>query len=261
MNEIVFRFEEKNIRLVDIDGEAWFVARDVCYALGFSNSRQATTTHVDNSDVQLMDTPTSSGIQKLNYVNESGMYALIFGSTKPEAKIFKKWVTSTVLPSIRKNGGYITGQENDDPELIMAKALQVAQSVIERKSLELKKANETIALQATKVEFVEKYINSSSGSLGFRKVAKLLNVKEPVLRAFLAKEKIMYKLGGDWVPYQNHIEAGRFEVKAGLAEHEESSHAFTQSKFTAKGVEWVAGEYAKHKISEQLESVKCQKEQ
>lgn len=114
-----------------------------------------------------------------------------------------------------------------------------------RLALENEKQAEQLRLAAPKVEFVEKYIDSSTGSLGFRKVAKLLKVNEKAFRAFLNDEKIMYKLGGDWVPYQNHIDAGRFEVKAGLAEHEESSHAFTQSKFTAKGVEWVAGEYAK----------------
>ena len=86
----------------------------------------------------------------------------------------------------------------------------------------------------------ENYVRRSAQTL-----AKLLKVNEKAFREFLNKEKIMYKLGGDWVPYQNHIDAGRFEIKAGLAEHEESSHAFTQSKFTAKGVEWVAGEYAK----------------
>ena len=114
-----------------------------------------------------------------------------------------------------------------------------------RLALENEKQAEQLRLAAPKVEFVEKYIDSSTGSLGFRKVAKLLKVNEKAFRAFLNDEKIMYKLGGDWVPYQNHIDAGRFEVKAGFAEHEESSHAFTQSKFTAKGVEWVAGEYAK----------------
>ena len=114
-----------------------------------------------------------------------------------------------------------------------------------RLALENEKQAEQLRLAAPKVEFVEKYIDSSTGSLGFRKVAKLLKVNEKAFREFLNKEKIMYKLGGDWVPYQNHIDAGRFEIKAGLAEHEESSHAFTQSKFTAKGVEWVAGEYAK----------------
>lgn len=114
-----------------------------------------------------------------------------------------------------------------------------------RLALENEKQAEQLRLAAPKVEFVEKYIDSSTGSLGFRKVAKLLKVNEKAFREFLNKENIMYKLSGDWVPYQNHIDAGRFEVKAGLAEHEESSHAFTQSKFTAKGVEWVAGEYAK----------------
>ena len=114
-----------------------------------------------------------------------------------------------------------------------------------RLALENEKQAEQLRIAAPKVEFVEKYIDSSTGSLGFRKVAKLLKVNEKAFREFLNKEKIMYKLSGDWVPYQNHIDAGRFEVKAGLAEHEESSHAFTQSKFTAKGVEWVAGEYAK----------------
>ena len=64
----------------------------------------------------------------------------------------------------------------------------------------------------------------------------------------------MYLLGGDWVPYQQHIEAGRFEIKAGLAEHEEKSHAFKQSKFTPKGIEWVAGEYAKHMAAKALKS-------
>jgi phage antirepressor YoqD-like protein len=114
-----------------------------------------------------------------------------------------------------------------------------------RLALENEKQAEQLRLAAPKVEFVEKYIDSSTGSLGFRKVAKLLKVNEKEFRTFLSEEKIMYKLSGDWVPYQNHIDAGRFEVKAGLAEHEERSHAFTQSKFTAKGVEWVAGEYAK----------------
>lgn len=259
MNVIPFSFKEKQVRVVDVSGDAWFVAADVAAVLGYSNPRDAVSKHCKG--VAKYDIPTSGGYQHVSILNESDVFRLIMRSNMPSADAFQDWVFEDVLPSIRKNGGYIAGQENDDPELIMAKALQVAQSVIERKSLELKKANETIALQAPKVEFVEKYIDSSTGSLGFRKVAKLLNVKEPALRSFLSKEKIMYKLGGDWIPYQNHIDAGRFEVKAGLAEHEESSHAFTQSKFTAKGVEWIAGEYAKHKINEQLEGVKCQKEQ
>lgn len=103
-----------------------------------------------------------------------------------------------------------------------------------------------IAQQKPAVEFVGKYVAATSGNMTFRAVAKILQVNERELRQFLSDNKIMYKLGGDWVPHQNHIDAGRFEVKTGLAEHEEKSHAFKQSKFTPKGIEWLAGEYAKH---------------
>lgn len=105
-----------------------------------------------------------------------------------------------------------------------------------------------LAYAAPKVAFVEQYVDSTSGSKGFRQVCKLLGAKEPEFRAFLHDEKIMYKLGGEWVPFAQHLDAGRFEVKAGTSET--SGHAYNSAKFTAKGVEWVAGEWAKHKIKE-----------
>lgn len=105
-----------------------------------------------------------------------------------------------------------------------------------------------IAYAAPKVAFVESYVESTSGSKGFRQVCKLLGAKEPEFRAFLHDEKIMYKLGGEWVPFAQHLDAGRFEVKAGTSET--SGHAYNSAKFTAKGVEWIAGEWAKHKIKE-----------
>lgn len=101
-----------------------------------------------------------------------------------------------------------------------------------------------LAIAAPKVAFVDQYVESSSGSKGFRQVAKLLKANEAEFRSFLFEEKIMYKLGGEWVPYQQHSDAGRFEVKTGTA----NEHAYTQAKFTAKGVEWVAGEWAKFNV-------------
>lgn len=101
-----------------------------------------------------------------------------------------------------------------------------------------------LAIAAPKAAFVDQYVESSSGSKGFRQVAKLLKANEAEFRAFLQDEKIMYKLGGEWVPYQQHSDAGRFEVKTGTA----NEHAYTQAKFTAKGVEWVAGEWAKFNV-------------
>lgn len=104
-----------------------------------------------------------------------------------------------------------------------------------------------LAAAAPAVAFVDKYVDST-GSKGFRQVCKLLKVKEPEFRLFLTEREIMYRLGGEWAPYQQHMDAGRFEVKAGTAEI--SGHAFNSARFTPKGVQWVAGEYAKWKLAQ-----------
>lgn len=105
----IFEFESQSVRVVaDETGAPWFSAKDVCTVLGFGNARQAIDSHVDAEDVQKLDALTPGGRQRQNHINESGLYALILGSTKPEAKRFKRWVTTDVLPSIRKSGAYVS---------------------------------------------------------------------------------------------------------------------------------------------------------
>lgn len=104
----------------------------------------------------------------------------------------------------------------------------------------------TIALAAPKAEFVDRYVDSK-GSKGFRQVAKLLNANENEFRAFLTEQKIMYKLSGEWTPYENHVDAGRFETKTGTA----NEHAYNQSRFTPKGVQWVAGLWAVYQLKKE----------
>jgi len=109
MNALIsFQFKNSSIRIQkDSDDHPWFNAQDICTALEFGNPRQALDSHVDEDDVQKLDVIDELGrTQKANYINESGLYALIFGSTKEAAKTFKKWVTSEVLPAIRKTGHY-----------------------------------------------------------------------------------------------------------------------------------------------------------
>ena len=110
----VFSFGNHEIRTVtDEHGEAWFVANDVCEALELGNARQALESHVDADDVQKLDTTDNLGRKQLtNHINESGLYALIFGSRKESAKRFKRWVTSEVLPAIRKDGYYVANATN-----------------------------------------------------------------------------------------------------------------------------------------------------
>ena len=239
MNIIPFNFESKEIRVVEINNEPWFVATDVCVVLGFANARQAVNSHVDQEDVQKLDTPTNGGIQKINYVNESGLYALIFGSTLETAKLFKRFVTSTVLPSIRKNGGYIAGQETDDPELIMAKALQVAQNVIDRKNFELQQAREVIAIQTPKAAFADRVAGADKGVL-LGNFAKTVGIGPKILFKVLRDTRVLMTGGNRHnLPYQEYIERGYFEVTERPYEvNDETRLAFTPL-ITGKGQQWM----------------------
>ncbi len=111
---------------------------------------------------------------------------------------------------------------------------------------ELKQAaQEALAIAAPKAEFVDRYVDGS-GLKGFRQVAKLLGAKENELREFLVDSKIQYRLGGEWCAYQNHIDAGRFQVRTGTSSH--SDHVYNEAKFTPKGVAWLAGLWAQHNL-------------
>ncbi len=247
-NLISKAFEGHNIRIItDQQGEPWFVAADIARALGYNDADQAIRRHCKG--VTKAPVETTGGMQRASIIPERDVYRLVMRSKLESAERFEEWVVGEVLPSIRKHGGYIAGQEQDAPELIMAKALMVAQSVIDRKSQELAAAQQTIAANAHKSEFFDNYAYSG-GALSFRAVAKLLKANENAFRAFLFSRGYMYRLGGVLTAYAQHIDAGRFEVKTGTAEH--NQHAFVATKFTAKGVQWIAGEWGKHQAEKEL---------
>jgi len=117
-----------------------------------------------------------------------------------------------------------------------------------RLAMELEQSQEQLAIAAPKAEFVDRYVDSS-GTYGFRQAAKMLDIKESVFRTFLLDNAIMYRLGGKLTAYAHHIDAGRFIQRAGVAENE---HAYTESRFTAKGITWLAGEIAIHNAKSML---------
>lgn len=118
-----------------------------------------------------------------------------------------------------------------------------ARAWADAKESELRTA-EALALAAPKAEFVDRFVAAETGVMGFRQVCKLLRANEERFRAFLLDNKVMYHLGGRLTPLAQHLDAGRFVVKAGHAQH--SDHAFTQAKFTSKGVTWIAGLWGQH---------------
>ena len=136
----------------------WFVAKDISDALGYKNSRDALSRHVNNEDKADVGIHDGRQMRNMNIINESGMYSLILSSNLPKAKEFKRWVTSEVLPSIRKSGGYIDGQESLNNEELMAKALKVANNIIDEKEKKL-------MLQEEKVEFANTLLGSEDSIL------------------------------------------------------------------------------------------------
>lgn len=127
-----------NLRTIEIDGEPWFVGKDVAAALGYTKERNALDKHVDKDDALKRGVTDSMGrTQQMTIINESGLYSLILSSKLPSAREFKHWVTSEVLPSIRKNGAYIRNQENMTPAEIVARGLIAAQKIIEEREQEI----------------------------------------------------------------------------------------------------------------------------
>lgn len=141
-------------------------------------------------------------------------------------------------------------------ELEAVAAAPVEMSRLELLELAIASERERIALtaqvaaQAPAVAFVANYVDSTSGAKGFREVCKLLRANEAVFRQFLIDKKIMYRLGKELTPFAPHLDAGRFEVKAGTAEA--TGHAYNRAKFTAKGINWIAGEWSKYQVAAKL---------
>lgn len=234
----VFNFKDNEVRtVIQEDGEIWFVAADIAKVLEYSES-SAMTRHLDDDEKGLSTVQTLGGSQELQIISESGLYSATLKSRKPEAKQFKKWVTSDVLPSIRKNGGYIVGQEVDTPELIMAKALQVAQTVINRKSVELEQANAKIVEMQPEVDALCR-IAKADGSLCLTDTAKALQMRPKDFISLLNQKQWIYKRTGSahYVGYQDKVQSGYLEHKVTEVSRSDGSSKITeQVRVTSKGL-------------------------
>lgn len=214
MNEIeIFKNEEfGEIRTVTINGEPWFVGKDIATVLGYKNTRQAISTNVDPEDKGVHSVDTPSGKQNMSIINESGLYALIFSSKLESATRFKHWVTSDVLPSIRKHGVYMTNEVIErtltDPDYLIQLAIALKEERKARKS-----AEEKIEQQKPLVDFANQ-VSDTTDLIDMKTMAKLLkdrniNIGRNRLFEFLRIKKILIK---DNQPYQQYVDAGYFKV-------------------------------------------------
>ena len=230
MNEIqIFKSEEfGQIRTVDIAGEPWFVGRDVTQSLGYADARKAVITHTDEDDRAIHPITDSIGrLQDTTIINESGLYSLILSSGLPNAKRFKRWITSEVIPSVRKNGGYLAGQEKMTPEQLVANALVVAQKIIEDRDKQIQEMKPKADYFD---ELVDRKLNTS-----IRDTAKELRIGERAFVQFLINHRYLYRDQKKQLrPYAGKNE-GMFVLKEYNARY--NDHAGLQTLITPKGRE------------------------
>ena len=230
------------IRTTEKDGEPWFVGKDVADTLGYQNGSRDINRHVDDEDrhkVMLFD---GKQLKETIVINESGLYSLILSSKLPTAKAFKRWVTSEVLPSIRKTGGYLEGQESMSDADLLAKALLVAQRQIEQRDKRIKEvqaANSDLTVKnqimQPKADYFDELVDRNLLT-NFRDTAKQLGVKQNTFVKFLLDRKYLYRdKHGNLKPYAAHATNGLFEVRESV--NEKTGWAGTQTLVTPKGRE------------------------
>lgn len=208
MNELqIFNNKEfGNVRVIEIDGEPWFVGKDVAEALGYQNTRKAIGDHVDDDDkkdgVTIRDAMGRD--QSAVTINESGLYSLVLSSKLPSAKQFKRWVTSEVLPAIRKTGSFNqlpTGQN------LIALALIEANRILEEKDSTIKVQEQLIGEMKPKVDYVDDILKNKS-LLKISSIAKDYGMSGQAMNNLLHALKVQYKSGDQWLLYAKHQSSG-----------------------------------------------------
>lgn len=204
MNEVqIFNNEEfGQVRTLVINGEPWFVGKDVAEILGYSNTRKTLADHVDEEDKGVTKCDTLGGVQDLTVINESGLYSLILSSKMPNAKKFKHWVTSEVLPAIRKHGIYATDNVIDNILNNPDFGIQLLTKLKEER---------TARVEAERRNAILMHVNKT---YTVTEIAKELGLKSAIqLNKILAEKKIQYQVNGTWVMYSKYSNLGYEEIK------------------------------------------------
>ena len=225
------------------NGEPWFVGKDVAGILGYQNASKALADHVDGDDKLNNESLSSLGQRGGWLINESGLYSLILSSKLPTAKQFKRWVTSEVLPSIRKHGGYVAGQETMSDDELMAKALLMAQSKIEEREKQIKE-------MTPKAIFADA-VAASHTSILVGELAKLLkqngiNTGQNRLFQWMRDKKyLISRKGSDYnMPTQRAMEMGLFEIKETAVTHSDGHTSVNKTvKVTGKGQQYFINKF------------------
>lgn len=249
-NVLDFQFESHDVRAIAIDGEPWFVGKDVAEALGYGKGKSITnavTNHVDDEDKGVTKIMTPGGRQKMVIINESGLYSLILSSKLDSAKKFKKWVTSEVLPSIRKNGGYIYGQENMSEDELLSRALILANSRI----LSLESKNEQLEEEKQDVTFLSELFVGSKDRWLTTEIANYYGMSAVKFNKLLFMIGLQDKIDGVWEVNEEYKKEGlKFMITTSKNMYE-NKKIVSVAKFNAwtkDGVKLIYNELKEHGV-------------
>ena len=244
----LFNFNGQQVRTITINDEPYFVGKDVATILGYSNTRDALLHHVDDEDKGVAKLDTLGGRQNQTIINESGLYSLILSSKLPTAKEFKHWVTSEVLPAIRKHGAYMTPQTIEkallNPDTIINLATQLKQEQEQRKQLQVE--NEQMKPKALFADAV----STSNSSILIGQLAKILrqngvNIGQNRLFAWMRKNGYLGTRGSNRnVPTQRSMELGLFKTKETVINHSDGHTTVNiTTKVTGKGQQYFINKF------------------
>lgn len=228
------------IRVEVIDGEPWFVAKDVCVALGIAKYRDAVS-RLDPDERGSVLVDTLGGAQETSTVSEPGFYKLVMRSRKPEAKAFQRWVTHEVLPSIRRTGGYMAARSDETPEEVMARALRIADDTMRRQKERIAALAEENAEMRPKALFADA-VAASDGTCLVGELAKMMaqngvDIDQNRLFAWMREEGYLGKSGCNYnKPTQRSVEMGILKVKETAVHHADGHVTLKRTpKVTGKG--------------------------
>lgn len=240
MNNLqVFNYNGNEVRTIQKDGEPWWVLKDVCEVLGLSSPHKVFD-RLDEDEKGRNQIPTPGGEQEMTVINESGLYNVILRGDKPEAKPFRKWVTSEVLPSIRKHGAYMTPETLEqailNPDMMIKLCTALKDEQDKNKALQAVNSSLTVdnQIMKPKADYFDELVDRNLLT-NFRETAKQLQVKEKEFIRFLLEKKFIYRdKRGKIQPYADKNN-GLFEVKE--FSNEKTGFASTQTLITPKGRE------------------------
>lgn len=234
-NTMVKIFENEQfgqMRTTVRDDTIWFVGKDVARALGYEKPTDAVRKKVDEDDRGVSKIETPSGTQEMTIINESGLYSLVLSSKLPTAKAFKRWITSEVIPSIRKTGGYIMGQEEMSDIELLSRAVLVAQNQIAQR-------DSRIAEMEPVVDFAQRCL-LAEGAVTTTSIAKNYGLSATKLNQLLKGLGVQYKVGNQWVLYSQYQDCGYTETRRTPIQKKDGEVVLvSETLWTPKGIEFI----------------------